>query len=77
MHVISNFVAQISDYGPAIGQFGFGGVTLWIVNSRLTALEHTMKGLSKAMWMDLAQRSGPGFIQEEARRMLAKMEQQK
>ncbi len=67
------FIAQVTEFGPLISQLGFGGLLTWIVSVRLDRLEHTLKGLSKAMWMDLAQRSGPGFIQDEARRMLEKL----
>lgn len=69
-----NIVAQVAEFGPLVSRLGFGGLLTWIVSVRLDRLEHTLKGLSKALWVDLAQRSGPGFIQDEARRMLDKMD---
>lgn len=74
MTSFTQLFAQLSDYGPLVSQFGFGGLLVWVVSVRLDRLEHTLKGLSKALWMDLAQRSGPGFIRDEAKRMLSRME---
>lgn len=67
-------LAQLTDAGPLIAQFGFGGLLVWIVTVRLDRIEHTMRGLSKALWMDLAERSGPGWIRDEAKRTLDNMD---
>lgn len=41
------------------------------------AINHTIRGLSKAMWTDLANRSDPGsYIREEAKRTIERMNAQ-
>lgn len=75
-------VAQITDVPPWISQLGFGGIIVWVVlsginriDSRLERMEHTQRGLSSALWADLAARSPEGsFIYEQAKKMLSKME---
>ena len=77
-----DLISQIPFDAGALAQMGFGGALLVIVArfldrmmDRLEALEHTMKGLSKAMWMDLSCRpDASGFVQQEAKRMLERME---
>ncbi len=72
--ILATFLAQVADFGPLVAQFGFGGLLVWIVTVRLDRIEHTMRGLSKALWMDLAHRSGPGWIRDEAERTLDRMD---
>lgn len=77
-----DLISQIPFDAGALAQMGFGGALLVIVArfldrmmDRLEALEHTMKGLSKAMWMDLSCRpDASGFVRQEAKRMLERME---
>ena len=77
-----DLISQIPFDAGALAQMGFGGALLVIVArfldrmmDRLEALEHTMKGLSKAMWMDLSCRpDASGFVRKEAQRMLERME---
>ncbi len=77
------FFAQVAvDYGPLVAQFGFGGATLWVlvkwmesITKWMERIDHTMRGLSKAMWMDLASRDGAeAFVKEHARKMVEKMD---
>lgn len=72
-----------TDYTTLVPQLGFGGVTIWIVVRWLSKMEqslenlnHTMRGLSKAIYLDLAERATPGsFVREEAKRMVEKERQ--
>ena len=71
-----NFVAQVADvsFASIIAQVGWPGLVLWIVVRSLDRIEHTMKGLSKALWMDLASRPhADAFVKNEAKRMLSRL----
>lgn len=78
----ADLISQINMDPASVMQFGFGGALLIVITrfldrmmDRLEALEHTMKGLSKALWMDLSCRpDASGFVREEAKRMLDRME---
>lgn len=77
---IQQIIAQIDAAWAAdiATRVGWPGIVLWIVASKLDQMEHTMRGLSKALWMDLAQRStADDFIRKESEKMLAKMEAKK
>lgn len=75
-------VAQAADYGTLIAQFGFGGAVLWIlvkwmesITKWMERIDHTIRGLSKAMWMDLASRpSADAIIKKHAMEMVAQMD---
>ena len=77
-----DLLSQIPFDAGALAQMGFGGALLVIVArfldrmmDRLEALEHTMKGLSKALWMDLSCRPDASeFVRQESKRMLDRME---
>lgn len=77
-----DWLAQVNVDPAAAVQFTFGGALLVIISKfldrmmdRLESLEHTMKGLSKALWMDLSVRpDATEFVRQESRRMLDKME---
>ncbi len=77
--VAANIVAQM-DTATLLPQFGFGGLVVWVVVSWLKKIEvslenlnHTVRGLSKAIYLDLAERAQPGsFVREEAKRMVEK-----
>lgn len=81
MHSIAQLSEAVSGLAP-VAQMGFGGALLIIVVRWLTRVEagladvtHAMRGLSKAIWMDLAERAVPGsFIREEAKRTLQRMD---
>ena len=65
------------DVGTIITQVGWPGLVLWIVVRALDRIEHNLRGLSKAMWMDLAARPGADeFVKNEAKRMLRKLDKQ-
>lgn len=79
------FFAQISETLAGVTpmvQMGFGGALLvvvvrWLsrVEAGLQNVEHAMRSLSKAIWMDLSERAAPGsFVREEAKRTLKRME---
>ena len=74
--VTHQFFAQLEQIpiSSIIAQVGWPGLVLWIVVRALDRIEHSLKGLSKALWMDLASRPhADEFVKQEARRMLAKM----
>lgn len=86
---MSDFVAQINEVmsNSPIVSVGFGG-TLVVVFSRFLArleviftsrmdnIEHAQRGLSKAVWMLLAEISTAGsFVREEAKRMIERDKQ--
>ncbi len=66
-----------------VPQLGFGGILIWVIVSwmkRLDAslenLNHSMKNLSKSIYLDLAERAAPGsFIRQEAKRMVERDQQ--
>lgn len=73
---MSHFLAQLADVpiGSIIAQVGWPGLVLWIVVRSLDRIEHSVKGLSKALWMDLASRPhADDFVKNEAKRMLSRM----
>lgn len=82
--VIPLIIAQaaLGDLAPLIGQIGWPGVVLLIVVKWLQRLEraidrseHTNRGLSKALWMDLASRPySSAYIKAEADRMITRMD---
>lgn len=73
------YFAQI-EATTLIPQLGFGGVLIWVIVSWLKKIEtslenlnHTIRGLNKAIYLDLAERATPGsFVREEAKRMVEK-----
>ncbi len=82
---MQHLIAQAADLATVAGpwaQMGFGGALLiiiirWlqriesVVSNRLEGVEHAMRGLSKAIWLDLANRADAGsFVREEAKRSL-------
>lgn len=80
-----SIVAQATEYGPIVAQYGFGGAVLWIlvkwmesITKWMERIDHTLRGLSKAMWMDLASRpTADAIIQAHAKQMIAKMDAEK
>lgn len=73
-------IAQASDAAAAgipalIAQFGFGGILVVVVMRGMERIEHTLKGLSRALWSDLASRpySQP-FVKEQAKKICAQMD---
>lgn len=77
--VIAAMLAQAStDYGALIAQCGFGGMVLIIVSRWLERIDHTLRGLSMALWTDLAARpTSTPYIQDMARKQISKMEHDK
>lgn len=75
--MFSHLLAQVT-YENSVGlvsQIGWPGLILYIVVTRLDRLEHTLKGLSKALWMDLASRPYTDIIIKDiARAEISKME---
>ncbi len=75
---MQHFIAQVSEYGPLISSIGFPGVVLLILVRWLERIDHTLSGLSRALWCDLASRPGiDAYIKQEAKRMLAKLDGEK
>lgn len=82
---VETVAAQIIDVPQFVSQLGFGGIIVWVVlaginriDSRLERMEHTQRGLSSALWADLAARSPEdSFIYKQATKMLAKIESTK
>lgn len=71
--MIHELFAQLTsaDGIDILAKVGWPGAVLWIVVRRLDSLEHAMKGVSKALWMDLASRPDAApFVKAEARRMI-------
>lgn len=86
MYIIAQTsLAQAADYGPLVAQFGFGGATLWIlvkwmdsITTWMGRIDHALRSLSKAMWMDLASReSADKFVRDHARQMVSQLENDK
>lgn len=70
IHVLAQLVTTENAY-DVITKVGWPGAVLWIVVRRLDSLEHAMKGVSKALWMDLASRPDAApFVKAEAKRMI-------
>lgn len=82
---MQHFIAQATELAALAGpwaQMGFGGALLYVivrwlqrienvVSSRLEGVEHAMRGLSKAIWLDLANRADAGsFVREEAKKSI-------
>ena len=73
-------IAQISESTAGgipglVVQFGFGGVVLLMVHKGLERIEHTLRGLSKALWMDLASRPYTDkIIRDQANKIVAEMD---
>tara|TARA_R110000868_G_scaffold187831_2_gene430549 strand:- start:101 stop:349 length:249 start_codon:yes stop_codon:yes gene_type:complete len=73
-------IAQISESTTGgipglVVQFGFGGVVLLMVHKGLERIEHTLRGLSKALWMDLASRPYTDkIIRDQANKIVAEMD---
>lgn len=58
-------------------KIGWPGIVLVLVNQRIDRIEHTMKGLSMALWMDLASRPhADPFIHKTAQKEIARLEAQ-
>lgn len=56
-------------------KFGWPGVMLLIVMRGLERIEHTVRGLSMALWMELStRRDADPFVRATAQREIAKME---
>ncbi len=56
-------------------QFGFGGVVLLMVHRGMERIEHTLRGLSRALWMDLASRPYTDkIIRDQAHKIVAEMD---
>ena len=72
---MSHFFAQMADYAQIATQVGWPGLVLWLVVRALDRIEHSLKGLSKALWMDLASRNhGDPYIKSVAQREIDRME---
>lgn len=70
MHLLAQLVST-SEGIDILAKVGWPGAVLWIVVRRLDSLEHAMKGVSKALWMDLASRPDAApFVKAEAKRMI-------
>lgn len=58
-------------------KIGWPGVVLLLVSRGIERIEHTMKGLSMALWMELASRPHTNpFVRRMADKEIAKMEAQ-
>ncbi len=72
-----HFLAQIpgEQIIDLLAKVGWPGIVLLIVARGLERIEHTVRGLSMALWMDLASRphSDP-FIKQTAQKEIARME---
>lgn len=78
-------IAQVAEFGPLVSQFGFAGALLWILVRRLDRyedlnerraerFEHVLRGLSRALWIDLAARPYSDLAtKEQARKILSEM----
>jgi len=80
--IISEVVAQATsgtgDWSALIAQLGFGGMILLVVSRWLERIDHTLKGLSMALWTDLASRpQATDYIKETAKNQIARMEANK
>lgn len=75
---MDSFLAQVADYAPIVSSVGFPGVVLIILVRWLERMDHTLQGLSRALWCDLASRPGvDAYIKQEAKRMMTKIDGQK
>lgn len=86
---MTNLLAQAADYGPLVSQFGFGGALMWILVHRLDRYEdanarraerndHILRGLSRALWVDLASRPySDRPTKDQAKKILAEMDAEK
>lgn len=83
-------LAQTLEYGPLVAQFGFGGALLWIMVKWMESViklmerilvwmertDHTLRGLSKALWMDLASRDcADRIVRDHAKQMVSRLEE--
>lgn len=78
-------ISQLAiDNVPMVAQLGFGGVLILVVLRgfdliirSLERIDHTMKGLGRAVWMDLASRPhADQYIRDEAHRVIERMDAQ-
>lgn len=70
-------LAQIATDGimDIVTKVGWPGVVLLVVMRGLERIEHTVKGLSMALWMDLSSRpNADDFVKKTAAKEIAKME---
>lgn len=75
---MTTLLSQINEYAPMVPQLGFGGLVLWIVSRGLERIEHVLRGLSIALWTDLAARPySDQFIKEQARKILSDLESER
>lgn len=73
--MISVILCQVTDYVPLIPQLGFGGLALWVVARGQERIEHVLRGLSIALWTDLAARPyADAFVKDQARKILTELE---
>lgn len=73
---ISLIWAQMADPQVAglITSVGWPGLVVWIMTRHMDRMESTLKGLSKALWYDLATRdSSNDAIKAEAKKELQRM----
>lgn len=75
--LFAQFIAQITtdNVVDIVAKIGWPGVILILLSRGLDRLDHTVKGLSMALWMDLSTRHGADpFVRETARKEIAKLE---
>lgn len=72
-----HLLAQITSDNvlDTVTKIGWPGIVLLIVTRWLERIEHTVKGLSMALWMDLASRPHTDpYVKKTADREIARME---
>lgn len=79
IQLIASILAQTgTDYGAIVAQCGFGGMVLIIVSRWLERIDHSLKGLSMALWSDLASRpSSTPYIKDMAQKQITRMENER